>query len=84
MDFDLSEEQNILRDNLRRMMDEVATSDYLREHDEKGLYPYAVYDKWVEMGLLGLPFPEEYGGYGGDVIDMALVSEELGRKAYPF
>ncbi len=84
MDFDLNEEQNILRDNLRRMMDEVATSDYLREHDEKGLYPYEVYDKWVEMGLLGLPFPEEYGGYGGDVIDMALVSEELGRKAYPF
>jgi len=45
IDFDLSAEQSILRDNLRRMMDQVATPEYLREHGEKGLYPYAVYDK---------------------------------------
>lgn len=84
MDFDLSQEQVILRDSLRKMMDDVATPEYIREHDENGLYPYEVYDKWVELGLLGLPFPEEYNGYGGNVIDMAIVSEELGRKAYPF
>lgn len=66
------------------MMHEIVTYDYLHEHDEKGFYPYAVYDKCVEMGLLGLPLPEGNGGYGGDVIDMPLVSEELGRKAYPF
>ncbi len=71
MNFDLNEEQVMLRDNLR-------------EHDENGLYPYEVYAKWVEMGLLGLPFPEEYGGYGGDIIDMVIISEELGRKAYSF
>ena len=35
MDFDLNEQHNILRDNLPRMMDEVATSHYLREHNEK-------------------------------------------------
>ncbi len=84
MNFDLNEEQVMLRDNLRKMMNDVATADYLREHDENGLYPYEVYAKWVEMGLLGLPFPEKYGGYGGDIIDMVIVSEELGRKAYSF
>tara|TARA_R110000787_G_scaffold33482_1_gene87660 strand:- start:1142 stop:1456 length:315 start_codon:yes stop_codon:yes gene_type:complete len=64
MDFDLNEEQIIPRDNLRKMMDHIATPEYLREHDESGLYPYEVYEKWVEMGLLGLPFPEQYGVMG--------------------
>lgn len=84
MNFDYTEEQSILLDNLRRMMDTEATPEYIREHDESGLYPYEVYEAWVAMGLIGLPFPESYGGFGGNVIDMALVGEELGRKAYSF
>lgn len=84
MNFDYTEEQSILLDNLRRMMDTEATPEYIREHDENGLYPYEVYEAWVAMGLIGLPFPESYGGFGGNVIDMALVGEELGRKAYSF
>lgn len=84
MNFDYTEEQSILLDNLRRMMDTAATPEYIREHDENGLYPYEVYEAWVAMGLIGLPFPESYGGFGGNVIDMALVGEELGRKAYSF
>ncbi|MCC6296545.1 MAG: acyl-CoA/acyl-ACP dehydrogenase [Pseudomonadales bacterium] len=84
MNFDHTEEQRILLDNLRRMMDATATPEYIRAHDESGRYPYEVYDAWVEMGLIGLPFPESHGGFGGNVIDMALVGEELGRKAYSF
>jgi alkylation response protein AidB-like acyl-CoA dehydrogenase len=84
MNFDCTEEQRMLLDNLRRMMDATATPEYLREHDENGRYPYEVYQAWVDMGLIGLPFPEGYGGFGGNVVDMALVGEELGRKAYSF
>tara|TARA_R110002074_G_scaffold349634_1_gene520269 strand:+ start:51445 stop:52596 length:1152 start_codon:yes stop_codon:yes gene_type:complete len=84
MDFELSQEQQLLRDNVRRMMNDIATTDYIREHDEQGLYPYEVYEQWVEMGLFGLPFPEEFGGYNGNVLDMVIVGEELGRKGYDF
>ena len=42
MNFDYTEEQSILLDNLRRMMDTAATPEYIREHDENGLYPYEV------------------------------------------
>ena len=84
MDFNLTEEQSLLRDSVRRMMNDIVTPDYIREHDQKCLYPYEAYEKWVEMGLLSLPFPEEYGGAGGDLIDMVLVGEELGRKGFDF
>lgn len=84
MNFELSQEQQLLRDNVRRMMDDIATPDYIREHDEKGLYPYEVYQQWVDMGLFGLPFPEQFGGYDGSVLDMVIIGEELGRKGYDF
>ncbi len=84
MDFELTEEQQLLKDSVRKLMDDLATPEYIREHDEQGTYPYEVYDAWVEMGLLGLPFPEEYGGSGGDVLDMVIMGEELGRKGYDF
>lgn len=84
MNFELSQEQQLLRDNVRRMMDDIATPEYIREHDENGLYPYEVYQQWVDMGLFGLPFPEQYGGYDGSVLDMVIIGEELGRKGYDF
>lgn len=84
MNFELTEEQQMLRDSVRKMMDTIATPKYIREHDEQGLFPYEVYDEWVKMGLLGLAFPEEYGGAGGDVLDMVIIGEELGRKGYDF
>ncbi len=84
MNFELSQEQQLLRDNVRRMMDDIATPEYIREHDENGLYPYGVYQQWVDMGLFGLPFPEQYGGYDGSVLDMVIIGEELGRKGYDF
>jgi alkylation response protein AidB-like acyl-CoA dehydrogenase len=81
MDFGLSEEQVMLRDNVRKLMDRVATADYVRRLDREQAYPYELYAAWVEAGLLGLPFPEAYGGLGGSVIDMAIVAEEISRKS---
>lgn len=84
MDFRLTDEQNILRDSVRRMMDRIATPEYIRRLDRDQAYPHELYDAWVEMGLLGLPFPEAYGGFGGSVLDMVMLAEELSRKSADF
>jgi alkylation response protein AidB-like acyl-CoA dehydrogenase len=81
-DFTPTEEQRDVLDAVRSMTERVATEDYLREHDDGELYPYELYAQFVEMGLLGLPFPEEYGGLGRGILDFALVAEEIGRKGY--
>jgi short-chain 2-methylacyl-CoA dehydrogenase len=49
------------------------------EHDEGHSFPYEVVAKMGEMGLFGLPFPEEYGGMGGDYFAPSLALEELGK-----
>jgi short/branched chain acyl-CoA dehydrogenase len=49
------------------------------KHDEQYSFPYEVVAKMGEMGLFGLPFPEEYGGMGGDYFALALAVEELGK-----
>ena len=84
MDFRFTEEQNILRESVRRMMDKVATPEYIRHHDRERTFPYELYDAWVGMGLLGMPFPEEYGGLGGNAIDMMIIAEEISRKGFDF
>ncbi|GED96968.1 acyl-CoA dehydrogenase family protein [Gordonia crocea] len=49
------------------------------KHDEEHSFPYEVVAQMGEMGLFGLPFPEEYGGMGGDYFALALALEELGK-----
>ncbi|MFE7419643.1 acyl-CoA dehydrogenase family protein [Rhodococcus sp. NPDC057529] len=49
------------------------------EHDANHTFPYEVVSGMAEMGLFGLPFPEEYGGMGGDYFALCLALEELGK-----
>jgi alkylation response protein AidB-like acyl-CoA dehydrogenase len=49
------------------------------QHDAEHSFPYAVVAGMAEMGLFGLPFPEEYGGMGGDYFALCLALEELGK-----
>lgn len=49
------------------------------EHDAAKTFPYRVVLAMGELGLFGLPFPEEYGGMGGDVLALCLAIEELGK-----
>src|SRR5215208_5449785 len=49
------------------------------EYDERAEFPYPVVKQMGELGLFGLPFPEEYGGMGGDYFALCLAIEELGR-----
>ena len=84
MDFEFTQEQNMLRDSVRKMMDKLATPEYIRRLDREQAYPTELYEAWVEMGLLRMPFPEEYGGLGGNAIDIVIIAEELARKSYDF
>ena len=56
MDFEYSSEQKLLWESVRKLMQRVATPDYLRRLDRERLYPYELYDAWVEAGLLLCPF----------------------------
>jgi len=82
MDFDFTIEQRMLRDSVQKLMDRVATPEYIRRLDRDQAYPGELYDAWVESGLLRVPFPESCGGLGGSVVDMAIIAEEISRRSF--
>ncbi len=84
MDFAFTDEQKLLRETVRQLMDTHAPPEYIRRLDREQGYPYELYEKWVEAGLLSMPFPEEYDGLGGSVIDLTIIAEELARKSPDF
>ena len=81
MDFAFSDEQVALRDNVRKLMSRIATPDYVRKLDQQQAYPDELYDAWVEMGLLRLPFDESLGGVGGSALDLVVLADELARTS---
>jgi Acyl-CoA dehydrogenases len=81
MDFGLSSEQRLLGESVRKVMDRLATPQYVRRLDSEAAYPYELYDAWTEMGLLRMPFPEAHGGLGGTLLDMVIIAEELRARA---
>ncbi|MDQ0869847.1 short/branched chain acyl-CoA dehydrogenase [Arthrobacter sp. V1I9] len=76
--FELSEEYQDLSDTVRDFADNVV-APVSAKHDEEHSFPYEVVKQMAEMGLFGLPFPEEFGGMGGDYFALALALEQLGR-----
>jgi alkylation response protein AidB-like acyl-CoA dehydrogenase len=84
VDFAFTDEQKLLRETVRKLMDTHAPPEYIRRLDAEQGYPYELYEKWVEAGLLSMPFPEEYDGLGGSVIDLTIIAEELARKSPDF
>ena len=66
MDFDLKEEQKMIRDMTRDFARDVIRPRS-EEIDRTGHYPYDIMDKMAELGMMGIPFPEDYGGSGGDI-----------------
>ncbi len=78
MDFELSGEQKLLRDTVRDFArQEVAP--VAEELDREKRFPYEIVGKLGELGLMGIPFPQEYGGGGADTLSYALAVEELAR-----
>jgi short-chain 2-methylacyl-CoA dehydrogenase len=78
MDFDLSEEHELLRRTVREFA-EGEVAPVAEELDRTKSFPYDVVRRLGELGLMGIPFPEEYGGGGGDTLAYALAVEELTR-----
>jgi short/branched chain acyl-CoA dehydrogenase len=78
LDTRLTEEQQSLRKTVEAFAREVV-APVAAHHDATKTFPYAVVRGMAEMGLFGLPFPEEYGGMGGDYFTLCLALEELGR-----
>ncbi|MFT4889934.1 MAG: acyl-CoA dehydrogenase [Halobacteriales archaeon] len=76
MDFDLSDEQRQVRDEVRRFA-ENEIADAATEYDEQEKFPHEIVDKAAEMGLTGPYIPIEYGGVGYDTLTTALIVEEL-------
>ena len=81
MDFSFTDEQVMLRETVRKLMDEHAPLKYLRRLDREQTYPSELYEEWVKAGFLSIPFPEAYGGLGGSVLDVVIIAEELSRRS---
>ncbi len=84
MDFELSEDQKMLRKTARDFLANECTKAYVREMelDEKGYSPQ-MWHKMADLGWMGLPFPEQCGGWGGSFLDLAVLMEEMGRACLP-
>jgi len=81
MDFDLTEEQIMIRN----LMKDFAKNEILpkaRDDDRNERFPRDILDKMAPLGLLGAPLPEKYGGMGIDHIAYVLMIEELGRVSF--
>ena len=85
MDFELSSEQRMLGDFDPQGDGSVGhAANTCAASTARQAYPYELYRAWIELGLLRMPFPEEHGGLGGNVLDMAIIAEELARKSFDF
>src|SRR6478672_10175871 len=80
MDFEFTDEQRLLRDSVDRLLTDhygfAQRRGYLA--DPEG-WSTGLWSRYAEQGLLGLPFAEEYGGFGGGALEIMLVMEAFGR-----
>ena len=84
MNYDLTEEQNMLRDSAHKFLADECPSELVRElaEDEKG-FKQDLWQKMAELGWMGLQVPEEYGGSGMTFIELAVLLSEMGYYCLP-
>src|SRR3979409_2764393 len=78
MDFRLKDEQRLIQKTARDFVDGELIP-HVREWEEKGEVPRSFYAKMADLGFLGAPVPEKYGGAGMDYVAFMLLVEELSR-----
>jgi short-chain 2-methylacyl-CoA dehydrogenase len=78
VNFDLSEEHELLRRTVREFAEE-RIAPVAEELDREHRFPYDIVAELAQLGLMGIPIPEEYGGAGGDTLAYAIAIEELTR-----
>ncbi len=84
MDFALNEEQQLLKKEIQQFLEAESPKKMVREieNSEPGYSP-EIWQKMADLGWLGLMIPEEYGGVGGSLMDLAVLFEEIGRSTFP-
>jgi alkylation response protein AidB-like acyl-CoA dehydrogenase len=78
LNFDLTEEQQMIKKMIREFADEVVAPGAI-DRDRTKEFPVEIFKQLSDMGMMGLPFNEEYGGGGADTTSFAIVTEELSR-----
>ncbi len=80
MDFDLTDDQRLLTDSVNRLLGDQYTFEKRKAFLKapEGWSP-ALWAQYAELGLLGLPFAEEFGGFGGGAVDVMLLMQAFGR-----
>src|SRR3979411_20123 len=80
MDFDLSEEQRLLKESVEGLLGNSYDFDSRKKYmAEKGGWSKSLWGKLAEQGLLGLPFAEDDGGFGAGSVETMIVMEALGK-----
>jgi alkylation response protein AidB-like acyl-CoA dehydrogenase len=84
MEFSLNQEQNILKNEVRRFLRNECPTDFVKEmiEDEKGYSPI-LWKKMAELGWMGVLLEEKYRGTSGTFLDLSLILEEMGRVLLP-
>jgi len=84
VNFSFSDDQVLLKNSVRAALEEHCKSSHVRAmaEDTKG-YSDELWGEMGKLGWLGLPFPEEHGGAGLGLVELAIVLEEMGRAAFP-
>lgn len=84
MDLSLTESQQRLKDTAREVFEAECPTTLVRamEQDDRG-YPADLWERISGLGWSGLPFPDEFGGSGGTLTDLAVLLEEFGRALVP-
>src|SRR5215472_12104811 len=81
MDFTLTDEQRLLKDSVDRLMADRYGFDQRKNYlKDPGGWSATLWSQYAELGLLGLPFAENYGGFGGGAVEIMLVMEAFGRS----
>lgn len=78
MNFELTKEQEMTRKMVRDFAENTIKPRTI-EIDTKAAFPKDIFDEMGKLGLMGIPFPEKYGGSGGDTLTYAIAVEEIGR-----
>ncbi|KPK29412.1 MAG: hypothetical protein AMK69_06610, partial [Nitrospira bacterium SG8_3] len=80
MDYSFTDEQNMIRDTMRKFVETEIPRELAIEIDEEDRFPHELIQKLSDLGFMGINVPEEYGGMGGNVIDEMIIFEEVSKR----
>ena len=84
MNLELTSEQEMLRDTAQKFFRKECPYGRVKELEEsESGYDHGLWKKMADLGWLGMLFPEEYGGYGGQFMDAVVIQEEIGKAVFP-